>query len=519
MYRQHLPRAWGERLFSRYSSIMYPKPSISSECQRKVLSTYRPIKHLQTSTNLLRRWNSSTGVTWLWEASKAIRGFDDGNQRGTRTGFIEMTLNSVQPLESQLFREALTYLQRKVPNLRTVLRPRGDSLWFCQPHEQELDFEVLADDVNFREEMFHLLDRGFQDADSVHWMARLIERGADVPCLIEGLRERYPYQYDFAVGMHHGLADGIDGVFFFSVLHQILNDLIDGRKMTDDVVGVFEDNRELETLVRQRRERLMKDRKHFETIKTSMPSYGSIPLVLQAFPSPKVSTPTTRHITRIIDSQMIKELLSKCTEVGVTFNSFCTAASNVAIMELMKEAGLKQDSYRIGCLIFVNGRRYMMTSKKHLHGCYMLALSYRSEVESNAKEFFWEYCKKINSELKEYLKDGRPLDQAVVQEEIDAQLPSFNYLDNPKPALHDFSITNLGDISQSLLPGEGKHVQISNLQSFNRIHNFRNSFIQEFSTFRERTLCTFSYATNYFSEETANLIVNKVLSTFATFRK
>lgn len=31
---------------------------------------------------------------------------------------------------------------RKLPNLRVCLRPRGETLWFCEPHHMALDFEV-----------------------------------------------------------------------------------------------------------------------------------------------------------------------------------------------------------------------------------------------------------------------------------------------------------------------------------------------------------------------------------------
>ncbi|KAK7072622.1 hypothetical protein SK128_016879 [Halocaridina rubra] len=469
------------------------------------------IKEILNSHNTIRFSSSDTNekVKWLWEANDYYTDFYEANRIGTRMGFGEFTYHCTKPIEADHWRQTFMHLQKKCPSARIMLRPRDGQLWFCELKELGMDFEMLSPDADLRAEMERLNLQGFQSTDSVPWKYRLIPRGSDAECSIEGINDKYPYQYDLSLLINHAIVDGMDSLMVCNWVHKILDDVVSGRIVNDEQTGIYGDYREIDSLLLdKRRERLKQDKRYFDFIKSTIPSYDSVPTLLEAFPRNTVE-PLSGHIIKLIDAKTSEILQAKCSGAGVTFNSLCIAAANIGAMEACREMGLSKDSYKINCLNFVNSRRYLPT-KEYIHGCFMSPLTYSSEVRSNTIDHFWAYCKKVNRDLLSHFKERRSLDQKIVREMVEADLPKFNYTDNLRPVLHDFSVNFFKDATK-IVPGDGENVQLSNIVSVNKIHKFINCLMHEIMIFRGKTQYTLTYATDFFTEETAQIIADNFL--------
>ncbi|KAK7074778.1 hypothetical protein SK128_016878 [Halocaridina rubra] len=368
---------------------------------------------------------------------------------------------------------------------------------------------MLSPDTDLTAEMERLNLQGFQPTDAVPWKVRLIPREPDDECHIEGLKKNYPHQYELSFLYNHAIVDGMDAVMMCNWVHKLLDDVISARVVTYEQTGIFGDYREIDhLLLDNRRQWLKRDKGYFDFIKSTIPSYDSVPTLLEAFPRNDVE-PLSGHIIKLIDAKTSEILQAKCSAAGVTFNSLCIAAANIGAMEACRDMGLFQDSYKINCMNFVNSRRYLPT-KEYMHGCFISPLTYSSEVRSNTINHFWDYCKKVNQDLHSDFKARRSLDQKIVREMVEADFPKFNYTDNLRPVLHDFSVNFFKDATK-IVPGNGQNVQLSNIVTVNKIHKFINCLMHEIMIFRGKTQYTLTYATDLFTEETAQIIAEHFL--------
>lgn len=470
------------------------------------------------STPNTRRYSTCEDTRWLWEVSDVIKEYNEGNKHSTRTGGLEYVFNSVQPLEPEHFRQAFELFMQKAPNMRTVVRKRADSFWYCQLPNYKIDFEVLSNEDTFTDDCSSVLDKGFQETDSLPWKARVIRKEPTVHCPVLGVSKSHPHQCRLNIMFNHAVTDGTDLRFLNSCLLQSLNCVLGGLSPDETELGIFENNKDFEKLLQERERKLLEDPTKINSIRCSLPLLGEVPTVIQSFPRPDVSRPTTSYIRRSVDSLVMKGLLSKCSQKGVTFNSFSVAVCNVALAELMREAGSQRDTFKLYILLFVTSRRYR-SAKKHLIGNYTTSLTYKSEVPRNPRDSFWEYCKRIDSELhSHYKEEGLLLDQIVVQKMMDAEHGPFNYTDKPRPVAHDYTQNHMADITKGFAI-EGRYVQVMDVIPYQRIHNLRNPLVQEIYTFKGKTSYNFCYADNYFSRETVNLIADKIFHLFEVVGK
>lgn len=378
---------------------------------------------------------------------------------------------------------------------------------------------MLDEGKDIVEEAARLSQQGFSYTEPSQWRVRLIPCGEDASCATPEVKADFPCQYDCLIITHHALCDGISTSTSIQSVLDILNDILSDRPVDDaEQIGEFSKATEIVALKSKIQEDLKRHPDRVEALKKTLPPPEKSLLLLEAFPPPAVATPSTRHVMRVVEPDVIHGFRTKSKKMGVTFNSSFVAVINTAITELAREAGIVRDSYKISSNHLVNLRRYMKSSRKLALGAYNICLSHSVDVDRDARETFWQNCRKINQELQDHLKFGVALEQKVASEISEEAVAPEDYFDNPRPVTHDFAVTNMGDLAK-ILPGLGRHVQISGLMSFNFIHRYIHMNLHQIFTFRGCSPYTISYATDYMTDETANKLADKVLSLLEDFSK
>ncbi|XP_066976928.1 uncharacterized protein [Macrobrachium rosenbergii] len=465
------------------------------------------------STMPSARLMSTKDIKWLWPANDDIEDLHKANVSGTRLGSCVATMNSARPLEEDDFLRTLRLLQKKCPHLRTCLRTHGDKLWFCQPPNLKLNFEVLRRDTTPGEALLSAHENMLQIPDAAQWSMRLAPQSEGPECLNPEVEEKHPHQYRLVFTGHHGIMDGIGSMFVLKSLLDILNDLLDGRPVSDDEYAPFSEEQELPALLRQIREKLCEDPTLMEAMESNVPSPSRFPLFFQAFPPPSgVGEVTTKRVSGVVELEDSSLLTTKAKREGVTLNSALVAAINVALMELVRERGVLRDSYEIASIITTTLRRYKKPSPTFVFGPCTGHMSHLSTLDSGVKSRFWEYCKSVDEELRNRFQQGAPLWEKAFQSLLSCGQEPHDYTTRVKPPLHDYTINNLGDFS-SLFSGQEKNaVKLTSLTSNNMIHNTFHTTFHEIMSFGGRNYYTLSYGTNYVSDDAAKLLLERIFS-------
>ncbi|XP_042859436.1 uncharacterized protein LOC122245574, partial [Penaeus japonicus] len=87
------------------------------------------------------RTMSTANVKWLKPADREAWSFHVAHEYGTRMGIYGVTINSSQCLKEEDICHALRHLRRKFSSLRIGFQRRGDTLWYCEPEDDGLDFK------------------------------------------------------------------------------------------------------------------------------------------------------------------------------------------------------------------------------------------------------------------------------------------------------------------------------------------------------------------------------------------
>ncbi|XP_071538166.1 uncharacterized protein [Panulirus ornatus] len=361
------------------------------------------------------------------------------------------------------------------------------------------------------EEVYRLTQQGFTYTEPSQWRVRLIPRGQAAFCAMPEVKVNFPYQYDCFILAHHAISDGITIATLIQGVLDILNDLLSDRPVNDAVqLGKFSKAEKIVQVKCKIREDLIRNPQRLEALIGTLPPPEKSLLLLEAFHRPADVTPRTRHVRRMLEPWLTDGFRAKSKTMGVTLNSSFVAVIHAAITELAREEGIVRDSYRLSSLNVVNLRRYMTSSRPLPLGGYTTSLSYSVDVGKDVRETFWQHCRKINQELQDHLKLGVALEQKVAVEMAEEAISPDDYYDNPPTVTHDFTVSNMGDMSL-MTPGVGKHVQITSLQPLNTIHKYIHMNCHQIFTFRGRCPYTLSYVTDYMTQETANRLADKVV--------
>ncbi|XP_042888513.1 uncharacterized protein LOC122263937 [Penaeus japonicus] len=451
---------------------------------------------------------------WLWPAYREMEMFKAGHDIGCRQGGGRFRYNTVKPLKPEHVEQALRHYQRKTPNCRCFLKEREEKLWVCEDPNPDIDFEYL-EGAESNDVIKQLLNEPFFADRTPTWKARLIPVAADAPCLLPEIKAAYPYQYDLVMMPHHSFVDGFTMTFICGKLVELLNDVIAGRPIDDEPYGVFLSNEDIVKIEKQIEQDFLKEPEKLEAMKQELLACDTTPILFKAFPPPG-GKPASDRVYRNVDQRTRTSFAKKCKENGVTFNSGLEAVVNMAIIEMVRDAGVEVESHHMSIHLATDVRRYMKPRPLPILGLHSRPTVHRVETPSNVRDNFWDYTRKLHQRLLVLLKSGEALQQLVVR---GMTLPTLSpveyYAAKPEP-VRDYAITNLGDLT-TIIPGVGEHLQQTDLSMVSNSQYFGFMMLHQLFTFRGNMPYTLTYDMSYMTKDTAVALMDRVLTIMHEF--
>lgn len=380
-------------------------------------------------------------------------------------------------------------------------------------HTSHNSFQVLERGTDTQDVVNAMWDEGFE-RDAAVWKSRLVPADAHEPCPMPELQAAYPYQYNFMTCTHHAIGDGMSIAHLCQGFLDILNTILDGRQVDDKPLGIFLSNEEIAAKDELIRKQLLKDPERLEGLKAEVLRANKAPLLHKAFPRPTVAKPETKHIINHLEGKTHDTFVQRCKKAGVSFGSGIQAAINTAMVEMVKDVGVDDEYHDISVNLAADLRRYMQRRPLHVLGLHARTMAVVTRTHKDTRQSFWEYAADLHRKVGAQVKSGGVLQQEVVRRMVLPKVdPKKFYTVSPEP-IRDYGFSSLGDFAK-VIPGTGKHVQMTNLLHYSAAHKFIYMNFHQVFTFRGRCTYFFCYATDQMSDETAQLLANKVLEIIA----
>ncbi|XP_063613322.1 uncharacterized protein LOC134786612 [Penaeus indicus] len=446
---------------------------------------------------------------WLWPAYREVEMFKAGHDIGCKHTGGRYRYNTVKPLNPGHVEQALRHYQRKIPNCRAFFKERDGKLWVCEDPDPEIDFEYL-EGAESNAVIKQLTGEPFLADRPPTWKARLIPVAADAPCPLPEIKAAFPYQYDLVMMPHHALIDGFTMSYITGKLVELLNDVIAGRPIDDEPLGVYLSNEEIVKIDEQIAKDFEKEPEKVEAMKQELLACDTPPLLCKAFPPPG-GKPATDFVYRNVDQTSLASFTAKCKANGVTFNSGIEAVINTAMIEMARGTGVEGESHHMSINLATNLRRYMKRHSLPILGLHVRPTVHRIETPFDVRDNFWDYTKRLDQRLSVFLKSGEAIQQNVVREMTLPQLPAVEHHAAGPKALRDYGLTNIGDLT-ALIPGVGEHLQQTDLAMFSCTHYSGFPMLHQMYTFRGHSPYTLSYDTSYLAEDTAVELMDRILA-------
>lgn len=268
-------------------------------------------------------------------------------------------------------------------------------------------------------------------------------------------------------------------------------------------------------------ERALQEYDDFENIKT---------LLLDAYPvANKQVAHQTLYFRSDFDRETTKKFLAKCKGNSVSFHTGFFTATQVAVVELLKDAGVLQDSYDISSCHVVNARRFWSKEidGEVQFGGNILSLPVKFTVPSDWKNIFWTtvcrehhllFMTRLNgfkSQMYEISRSERMLPMMNKMKEMNEGEP----MPFQKSPSRYYDTNNMGDITTTLSGSVARsskdrilnaHVAISDLLRSTSTHNGGLSCTHVVQTLKGRLLHSLDYNSEFMDQETAKKYIQKV---------
>lgn len=448
---------------------------------------------------------------WLWPVDSTQQTFIEAHRVGARHTGPFTTLNSAKPLRIEHVTEALLHMQRKVHIYQVCAKERDGNLWWQKRENDSIDFKVLERGMAYEDILNDIWSDGLLvDSSRPTWRARLVPAAEDAPCPMPELKAAYPYQYNFMTVTHHAVGDGVSVAFLCQLFVNLLNAVIDGQAIDDKPFGMFVSNEDIAQQDRAIQEQLRNDQERFETLKAEVLNSNKEPVLFRAFPRPSVDKPSSRQIVNCIDAETHKRITEKSKQAGVSFGTTLQASINTAIVEMVRDAGVGDEYHDISVNVTADLRRYMKRTPVPSLGLHARTMAHLTRTHKNTRDCFWDYARGLHQRLGAQIKSGGILQQEVVRQMVMPQMHPRDYYAGSPEVIRDYGFNNVGDLTR-VIPGEGKHVQMTDLLQYSQVAKFLYPMLHQLLTFRGSCKYVISYATDCISEETAHMTSAKVL--------
>ncbi|CAL4073762.1 unnamed protein product [Meganyctiphanes norvegica] len=437
--------------------------------------------------------------------------YDTFHKHYARQGIGRFVYNSKKPFGEEEWRKALRHTTNKVEVLRLCLKEKEGNLMLYELQNHDIDFKIIENksSLEVAEDMKN------EGLDLSFWSARVVPAVPGEVYPIPDIKEEFPHQYNFIFKFHHGLWDGGTFQYFFRVFSEILDDILCGKTVNDDIkFGKFQYENPLETKIKEVQQTLESDPLRLDEEKKQMLSLTMKPPILySAFPVPKGVKATTHHIIRNIDNAHIDTLHKYCKSRKVTVTAGFEAVFNTALVEMVTDAGVVEDGYKINIRQNINMRRYFKVDKdftKFPLGCFLGGMQQEAFCKKSPREHFWEHAQEVSSNFHSLLKNDGPIIESVVRPLVQGPLDPEMLANGPPQDMSDYAFSNVLDVTRFVFY-EGAQVQLTNIIAYNFINNFLHPMLFQFSTFRGFGTLSLSHDTGKVTDETANELMDRIM--------
>lgn len=303
------------------------------------------------------------------------------------------------------------------------------------------------------------------------WKARLMTSPENTPCRFPDVKAKFPHQYSLLLSIHHGANDGIVLMLVIDSLLSIMDHLLQGLPVDRQQVGELRDGIEA-------REEENRIKSAFENdparLKTALQKYEMckhIPLLIEAFGTPSEGNPGTHvFLPVLLDQDVMSRIAHKCRSLGITMNTFIAAICNTGLVEIVRDAGLKRNTYSITTVLPVSIRRLMAKSSKPYLGFLGSQMPLNMATPHNVKNHFWEYAKNLDTVSRNKLKRNCMCEHRVLSAIMRPEGYTLEaYYAHPLPLCYDYMLTNIYSPYYNT-QGTGEFIQITDIKNGTYVH-------------------------------------------------
>ena len=328
---------------------------------------------------------------------------------------------------------------------------------------------------------------------------------------IPEIEENYPHQYSLLFAIHHGISDGFSNMYICNWMISLLNSVISNENIDDSQLGYFNDGEQTSKLIETREQELMQDKNLMDNfIKEQRNLKSKTPLlcgIMESETANKISE--TKHIYKDLTCDETHCLVKIFKENGISFHSGFFAIVNVAIVDILNEAGLNNSNYDIIKSHTINFRKYWDKEEQVSLGVHIYDVLLAIDTPRDVKYNILSYAKKYHNILSNVFNSSECCNNQCFTKLIDGTSIYKPIKDEVKKPTAYYNTTNMGNVT-SILGNKGEHVQITWLTRSVAINDMPIIMLFMPQTYRGRFQIAFGYNTRFMTPEIANELINKI---------
>ena len=343
-----------------------------------------------------------------------------------------------------------------------------------------------------------MLTHRFDNENGPIWAVRVCQESPESDSL-------FHYRLTFTTA--HSQSDGSSSIRVMNAFHDILDDVVLGRKVRQMTsIGFLSDRQKTESLLQIEIEKLKKDKDYDNKIGNFVAKLNSLDTLklYKEHQAPKEGTiPETGLIERILDEDTTSRLLQRCRQEKTTVNSAYSAAMDLVFLNQIREKYGGRDKVLLPHGHLINVRRYWEDhdpSEVFPMGCHVMRLFRYSEIDESDVEDFWTYVRQYQKVLSEEVKD-----------ELVIKSTAYEILHNIKDHVFEsdnvndvykcyYIVSNMGNID-NLFSGKGDAIQTSYLTRLVELRHFYNTYFVH--TFKGKFYSMYAYGKEYIRDDAA----------------
>ena len=234
-----------------------------------------------------------------------------------------------------------------------------------------------------------------------------------------------------------------------------------------------------------------------------------VPLITEVFGNPKESSKGTIILPpKIFNNKVLKMFSAKCREHKVTFNSGFIGVMRVALMELVREAGIVRDTYQISTRHPVNTRRYMSDVTSMVWGFHIIQMSLDMATPWDARKNFWKHVVDIDTKFHERIRNMGPVEDLVLDSMLQKMLPHHG-----NETIYDMMITSLWLPKMEII-GNGKHVQMSHFHGYTSLNDIEYKMIAAIFGLKNWVQLQMGYSSEYITNKNVVKLLERMITVF-----